>query len=258
MVGGFPRKQGMERKDVMGKNVAIYAAQARALEQHANKGVKVLVVANPANTNALMLSEHAPGIPKRDITCLTRLDHNRALAQLAERAGGGTPVTAVKRVTIWGNHSSTQYPDATKATINGKPLSQVLPENGSAEWLKTEFVSTVQQRGAAVIALRGLSSAMSAASSACDHVRDWLVGTEARLDADDWVSMGVISDGNPYGIPEGLIYSFPVRCKKGGEWEIVGGLEIDEWSRGKMEATAAELSEERELALECIKEAGAA
>lgn len=256
MVGGFPRKQGMERKDVMGKNVAIYAAQARALEKNANKGVKVLVVANPANTNALMLSEHAPGIPKRDVTCLTRLDHNRALAQLAERAA--VPVTSVKRVTIWGNHSSTQYPDVTKATVAGKSVTEALPAAADAEWLKGEFVTTVQQRGAAVIGLRGLSSAMSAASSACDHVRDWLLGTEGRLDADDWVSMGVISDGNPYGVPDGLIYSFPVRCKAGGEWEIVEGLEVDEWSRGKMTATAEELTEERALALECIKEAGAA
>jgi malate dehydrogenase len=255
MVGGFPRKQGMERKDVMGKNVAIYAAQAKALEAKANKGVKVLVVANPANTNALMLSEHAPGIPKRDVTCLTRLDHNRALAQLAERAGA--PVADVKRVTIWGNHSSTQYPDATQATVGGRPLADALPSDADAAWLKGEFVSTVQQRGAAVIALRGLSSAMSAASSACDHVRDWLLGTDGRLAADDWVSMGVISDGNPYDVPEGLIYSFPVRCKAGGEWEIVPGLEIDEWSRGKITATADELAEERALALECIGEAAA-
>jgi len=256
MVGGFPRKQGMERKDVMGKNVAIYAAQAAALEKFANKGVKVLVVANPANTNALMLSEHAPGIPKADITCMTRLDHNRAMAQLASRAGEKT-AAGVKRVTVWGNHSSTQYPDATQATVAGKAVAEALPGAENEAWLKGEFVSTVQQRGAAVIGLRGLSSAMSAASSACDHVRDWLCGT-AHLDADDWVSMGVISDGNPYGVPDGLIYSFPVRCEKGGKWEIVKGLEIDAWSRAKIGASAAELAEERELALECIKEAGAA
>jgi len=245
MLGGFPRKAGMERKDVMGKNVSIYAAQAAALEKHANKGVKVLVVANPANTNALMLKEHAPSIPAENITALTRLDHNRALAQVAERAG--VHVTEVKNVIIWGNHSSTQYPDVNHGTVNGKPIREVLAD--SAEWLDGEFITVVQQRGAAIIKARGLSSAMSAASSACDHVRNWVLGTPEGT----WVSMGVYSDGS-YGQPEGLIYSFPVTCKD-GKWSIVQGLPIDDKSAAKLKITADELVEERQLALECIGEA---
>ncbi|KAI8475683.1 MAG: malate dehydrogenase, cytoplasmic [Monoraphidium minutum] len=246
MVGGFPRKAGMERKDVMGKNVSIYAAQARALEAHASKGVKILVVANPANTNALMLKEHAPSIPAENITAMTRLDHNRALAQVAERAG--LHVTAVKNVIIWGNHSSTQYPDVSHGTAGGKPIKEVLA--GSAEWLAGEFIDTVQQRGAAIIKARGLSSAMSAASSACDHVRDWMLGTPPG----SWVSMGVYSDGS-YGQPAGLVYSFPVTCAAGGSWSIVQGLEIDAASAERMRLSAEELAEERQLALECIAEA---
>eukprot|EP00878_Enallax_costatus_P010488 GHUV01010950.1.p1 GENE.GHUV01010950.1~~GHUV01010950.1.p1 ORF type:complete len:338 (+),score=100.16 GHUV01010950.1:186-1199(+) len=234
MVGGFPRKAGMERKDVMAKNVSIYATQAKALEKHANPDVKILVVANPANTNALMLKEHAPGIPAENITAMTRLDHNRALAQ-------------VKNVIIWGNHSSTQYPDVNHGTVEGKPIKEVLKD--SSEWLDNEFVDVVQQRGAAVIKARGLSSAMSAASSACDHIRDWVNGTPEGT----WVSMGVYSDGS-YGTPAGLIYSFPCTCKD-GKWSIVQDLTIDAHSAEKLRITADELTEERALALECIGDA---
>eukprot|EP00882_Tetradesmus_deserticola_P004325 GHRQ01004569.1.p1 GENE.GHRQ01004569.1~~GHRQ01004569.1.p1 ORF type:complete len:343 (+),score=181.72 GHRQ01004569.1:150-1178(+) len=248
MVGGFPRKAGMERKDVMAKNVSIYASQARALEQHASKDVKILVIANPANTNALMLKEHAPSIPPENITAMTRLDHNRALSQIAVRAG--THVTNVSNVIIWGNHSSTQYPDVNHGTADGRPIRQVLAAD--SEWLDKEFVDVVQQRGAAVIKARGLSSAMSAAASACDHVHDWLNGTAPGK----WVSMGVYSDGS-YGQPAGLIYSFPVTCQH-GKWKIVQGLEIDERSAAKLKASADELVEERELALQCIKETAAA
>jgi len=242
MVGGFPRKAGMERKDVMAKNVTIYASQAAALEKGANKGVKVLVVANPANTNALILKEHAPSIPPADITCMTRLDHNRALAQVAERVG--VPVTHVKNVIIWGNHSSTQYPDVNHGTVVDKPIRDAVSDDA---WLDGEFISTVQQRGAAIIKARGLSSAMSAASSACDHMRDWVHGTPAD---GSWVSMGVVSDGS-YGQPAGLCYSFPVTCKD-GKWSIVQGLKIDDASAAKMKATAEELQEELALAHECI------
>lgn len=248
MVGGFPRKAGMERKDVMTKNVTIYAGQAAALEKHAAKGVKVLVVANPANTNAIILKEYAPSIPVENITCMTRLDHNRALAQVAGRCG--VHVTEVKNVIIWGNHSSTQYPDVNHGTVAGKPIRQVV---GDDAWLDGEFITTVQQRGAAIIQARGLSSALSAASSACDHVRDWVLGTPAD---GSWVSMGVVSDGS-YDTPAGLVYSFPVTCKD-GKWSIVQGLSIDANSAAKMQATAKELQEERDLAHECIAHAAQA
>lgn len=241
MVGGFPRKEGMERKDVMSKNVSIYKAQASALEKHAASDVKVLVVANPANTNALILKEFAPSIPENNITCLTRLDHNRALGQISERLN--VHVGDVKNVIIWGNHSSTQYPDVNHATVGDKPVRELVAND---EWLKTEFIATVQQRGAAIIKARKLSSALSAASSACDHIRDWVLGTPKGT----YVSMGVYSDGS-YGIQQGLIYSFPVTCEK-GEWKIVQGLKIDEFSRGKLDATAQELIEEKALAHSCL------
>ncbi|KAL5229394.1 hypothetical protein ABZP36_028170, partial [Zizania latifolia] len=245
MVGGFPRKEGMERKDVMSKNVSIYKSQASALEAHAAPNCKVLVVANPANTNALILKEFAPSIPEKNITCLTRLDHNRALGQISERLN--VEVSDVKNAVIWGNHSSTQYPDVNHATVktpNGDKAVRELVAND--EWLNTEFISTVQQRGAAIIKARKFSSAMSAASSACDHIRDWVLGTPEGT----FVSMGVYSDGS-YGVPAGLIYSFPVTCS-GGEWTIVQGLPIDEFSRKKMDATAQELSEEKALAYTCL------
>ncbi|XP_044492311.1 malate dehydrogenase, cytoplasmic-like isoform X1 [Mangifera indica] len=245
MVGGFPRKEGMERKDVMSKNVSIYKAQASALEKHAAPNCKVLVVANPANTNALILKEFAPSIPEKNITCLTRLDHNRALGQISERLK--VHVSDVKNVIIWGNHSSTQYPDVNHATVasgNGeKPVRELVADDN---WLNSEFITTVQQRGAAIIKARNLSSALSAASSACDHIRDWVLGTSKGT----WVSMGVYSDGS-YGIQKGLIYSFPVTCAN-GEWSIVQGLKIEELSRAKMDATAKELVEEKSLAYSCL------
>ncbi|KAG5223446.1 malate dehydrogenase [Salix suchowensis] len=239
MVGGFPRKEGMERKDVMSKNVSIYKAQASALEKHAADDCKVLVIANPANTNALILKEFAPSIPEKNITCLTRLDHNRALGQISERLD--VQVSDVKNVIIWGNHSSTQYPDVSHATVHtsrGRSLSENL--------LNDEFITTVQQRGAAIIKARKQSSALSAASAACDHIRDWVLGTPKGT----WVSMGVYSDGS-YGIQPGLVYSFPVTCEK-GRWSIVQGLMIDEFSRAKMDATEKELVEEKSMAYSCL------
>ncbi|XP_009399469.2 malate dehydrogenase-like [Musa acuminata AAA Group] len=245
MVGGFPRKEGMERKDVMSKNVSIYKSQASALEAHAAPNCKVLVVANPANTNALILKEFAPSIPAKNITCLTRLDHNRALGQISERLN--IQVSDVKNVIIWGNHSSTQYPDVSHATIKTpsgqKPVRELVSDD---DWLKGEFIKTVQQRGAAIIKARKLSSALSAASAACDHIRDWVLGTPEGT----WVSMGVYSDGS-YNVPAGLIYSFPVTCRA-AEWTIVQGLSVDEFSRKKMDATAKELTEEKALAYSCL------
>lgn len=244
LVGGFPRKAGMERKDVMAKNVAIYKSQASALERLASKDVRVVVVANPANTNALILKNNAPSVSPEHITAMTRLDHNRALGQMSERTGAH--ITAVRNAIIWGNHSSTQYPDVNHATIDGRPAREVIADDA---WLDGEFIDVVQQRGAAIIKARGLSSALSAASSACDHIRDWVLGTPEGT----WVSMGVWSDGRSYGAPEGVIYSFPVTCKN-GEWEIVQGLKVDERSVEKMRATGEELVEERALALECLGE----
>ncbi|XP_038907087.1 malate dehydrogenase, cytoplasmic [Benincasa hispida] len=246
MVGGFPRKEGMERKDVMSKNVSIYKAQASALEKHAAANCKVLVVANPANTNALILKEFAPSIPEKNISCLTRLDHNRALGQISERLN--VQVSDVKNVIIWGNHSSTQYPDVNHATVKlpsgeEKSVRELVADD---EWLNGEFISTVQQRGAAIIKARKLSSALSAASAACDHIRDWVLGTPEGT----WVSMGVYSDGS-YNVPAGLIYSFPVTCRN-GEWSIVQGLSVDEFSRKKLDLTAEELTEEKALAYSCL------
>nr|GEV79482.1 malate dehydrogenase [Tanacetum cinerariifolium] len=237
MVGGFPSKEGMERKDVMSKNVSIYKSQASALEQHAAPNCKVLVVANPANTNALILKEFAPSIPAKNITCLTRLDHNRALGQISEKLN--VQVSDVKNVIIWGNHSSTRYPDVTHATVGDKPVRTLIKDD---EWLESSFISTVQQRGAAIIKARKSSSALSAASSACDHIRDWVCGTPEGT----WVSMGVYSDGS-YNVPAGLIYSFPVTCRN-GEWSIVQGLSIDKFSRKKLDLTAEELTDEKALA----------
>ncbi|KAG5240674.1 hypothetical protein OIU76_014155 [Salix suchowensis] len=245
MVGGFPRKEGMERKDVMSINVSIYKSQASALEKHAAANCKVLVVANPANTNALILKEFAPSIPEKNITCLTRLDHNRALGQISERLS--IQVSDIKNVIIWGNHSSSQYPDVNHATVKTpageKPVRELVKDD---TWLNAEFIKTVQQRGAAIIKARKLSSALSAASSACDHIRDWVLGTPEGT----WVSMGVYSDGS-YNVPAGLIYSFPVTCQN-GEWKIVQGLSIDEFSRKKLDLTADELSEEKALAYSCL------
>lgn len=247
MVGGHPRKPSEERKDVMAKNISIYASQAAALDQYASPDVKVVVVANPANTNAYILKEHAPSIPSENITCLTRLDHNRALAQVAQKAG--VPATAVKNIIIWGNHSSTQYPDVNHGSVGACPIRTYLQDD---DYLDHDFITTVQQRGAAILKARGLSSALSAASSVCDHVRNWLLGTPRG----QWVSMGVVSDGS-YGITEGLVFSYPVTCNK-GRWSIVKGLALDTKSQERLDATHHELLEEREIAHQCLTERPAA
>ncbi|HWP94240.1 MAG TPA: malate dehydrogenase [Gammaproteobacteria bacterium] len=236
LVGAKPRGPGMERKDLLLANAQIFSAQGKALDKVAKKNVKVLVVGNPANTNALIAASNAPRIDRRNFTAMTRLDHNRALAQLAERTG--VPVAKIKRVTIWGNHSSTQYPDISQATLDGKPATRHKAVDQS--WYRETFIPTVQQRGAAIIKARGASSAASAASAAIDHMRDWILGTPKG----DWVSMAVPSDGS-YGIKKGVVYSFPVTCAK-GRYKIVKGLKLDEFSRERMRITEAELWEERE------------
>jgi len=238
-LGSFPRRDGMERKDVMEKNVGIFASQGKALAC-AKAGVKCLVVGNPANTNAAILTEYAPQVPKENISALTRLDHNRACSMLALKKG--SPIGEVDGVIIWGNHSSTQYPDVRHATISGVKALDTFP----SDWLEGEFLTTVQKRGAAIIAARKLSSAASAAKAICDHMRDWTSGTGGKM-----VSMAVSSTGNPYGIPDGLFYSFPVTCAD-GKWTIVEGLPIDDFSMGKMTATAEELAEELGLARSLI------
>ncbi len=234
LVGARPRGPGMERKDLLLENAKIFSAQGKALDAVAGRDVRVLVVGNPANTNALIAQRNAPSIPPGRFTAMTRLDHNRAVAQLAEKAGA--PLADVKKVVVWGNHSATQYPDLHHATVGGKPALSVVED----AWFKDTFIPVVQQRGAAVIKARGTSSAASAASAALDHVRDWVLGTPAG----DWVSMSVPADGS-YGIPEGVIYSHPVTCQN-GEYRIVQGLEIDPFSREKMLATHRELCEERD------------
>jgi malate dehydrogenase len=234
LVGARPRGPGMERKDLLLENAKIFSAQGKALNNTAKKNIKVLVVGNPANTNALIAASNAPRIPKKNFTAMMRLDHNRALSQLAVKTG--SHVTDIKRMTIWGNHSSTQYPDINQATVRGKAAVKLVDEN----WFKNEFIPTVQQRGAAVIKARGLSSAASAASAAIDHMRDWALGTPKG----SWVSMGVASDGS-YGIKPGIVYGYPVTCSK-GQWKIVKGLKIGAFSQERMRATEAELREERE------------
>lgn len=233
LVGARPRGPGMERSDLLAANGAIFAPQGKALNDHASRDVKVLVVGNPANTNALIAQCNAPDLNPRNFTAMSRLDHNRALSQLAEKVGAHT--TDIRQVIVWGNHSSTQYPDISHATVNGKAAKTLVDES----WNKDIFISVVQQRGAAIIKARGASSAASAASSAIDHMRSWALGTAD----DDWVSMSVPSDGS-YGIAPGIIYSYPCRCKN-GQYEIVQGLAIDDFSREKMDATAAELLAER-------------
>ena len=235
LVGARPRSKGMERKDLLEANGAIFTAQGKAINDNAAEDIKVLVVGNPANTNALIAMSNAPRVPRERFTAMTRLDHNRAMAQVAAKSGA--PVSAIKRVTIWGNHSATQYPDIHHATINGQPATQVINDQA---WMESSFIPTVQQRGAAIIEARGLSSAASAASAAIDHMRDWALGTPAG----DWVSMGIPSDGS-YGTPEGVIYSYPVTCQN-GQYSIVQGLEVNDFSRARMDKTAAELVEERD------------
>ncbi len=234
LVGARPRGPGMERKDLLLENAKIFSAQGKALDAVASRDVRVLVVGNPANTNALIAQRNAPSIAPERFTAMTRLDHNRALAQVSEKTGAA--VAEIKKALIWGNHSATQYPDLHHATVRGKP---VLAEVGES-WFKETFIPTVQQRGAAIIKARGSSSAASAASAAIDHVHDWVLGSRDG----DWVSMAVPSDGS-YGIAEGVIYSYPVSCK-GGKYAIVEGLEIDAFSREKMQLTHRELCEERE------------
>ncbi|MDG1782003.1 MAG: malate dehydrogenase [Porticoccaceae bacterium] len=234
LVGARPRGPGMERKDLLEANAAIFSAQGQALNDNASREIKVLVVGNPANTNALITQRNAPDIDPRQFTAMTRLDHNRAMSQIANKTG--STINDVTHMTIWGNHSATQYPDLHEAKVSGRSAIELVDQ----DWYETDFIPTVQQRGAAIISARGASSAASAANAAIAHMRTWALGTTDG----DWVSMGVYSDGS-YGIAEGLIYSFPCVCKD-GDWEIVQGLEINEFSRGKMEATENELAEERD------------
>ena len=234
LVGARPRGPGMERKDLLEANAAIFSVQGKAIDDSASKNIKVLVVGNPANTNALITQRNAPSIDPRNFTAMMRLDHNRSKTQIAQQTG--KTVTDISKMTVWGNHSATQFPDLFNTEVNGsKAIDQV-----DQAWYEGEFIPTVQQRGAAIIKARGASSAASAANAAIDHMRDWALGTAEG----DWVSMGIYSDGS-YGITEGLIYSFPCRCKD-GEWEIVQGLEVGEFSQAKMKATEQELVEERD------------
>jgi len=234
LVGARPRGPGMERKELLLANAQIFSVQGRAINEAASRDVRVLVVGNPANTNALIAASNAPELEQRNFTAMTRLDHNRALAQLAEKTGKRT--STIRRMIIWGNHSATQYPDIAHCTIDGKPAKSLV----DAEWYRGEFIPTVQQRGAAVIKARGSSSAASAASAAMDHMRDWAQGTPEG----DWVSMAVPADGS-YGIGEGVMYSYPITCKD-GRYAVVQGLAIDEFSRERMDVTHRELLEERE------------
>jgi malate dehydrogenase len=233
LVGARPRGPGMERKDLLLENAKIFSAQGKSLNGNAARKVKVLVVGNPANTNALIALSNAPDLDHARFTAMTRLDHNRAISQLAAKTGAS--VNDIRRMTIWGNHSATQYPDIAHCTVRGKPAPSLVDE----AWVRDDFIPTVQQRGAAIIKARGLSSAASAASAAIDHMRDWALGSAPG----DWVSMAVPSDGS-YGIAEGIVYSFPVHCAN-GRYEIVQGLEISEFSRARMQATEKELLEER-------------
>jgi malate dehydrogenase len=233
LVGARPRGPGMERKDLLQANAAIFSVQGKAMNDHANRDIRVLVVGNPANTNALIASSNAPDIDPRNFTAMTRLDHNRAKAQLAAKTG--SHVNDIRCMTIWGNHSATQYPDVNHATVGDTAATDLVEQ----AWLSDEFIPVVQQRGAAIIAARGASSAASAASAAIDHMHDWALGTPD----DDWVSMAIPADGS-YGIEPGIVYSVPVRCR-GGQYEIVKGLSIDDFSRERMNQTEAELREER-------------
>jgi malate dehydrogenase len=234
LVGARPRGPGMERKDLLEANAAIFSVQGKAIDDSASKNIKVLVVGNPANTNALITQRNAPSIDPRNFTAMMRLDHNRSKTQIAQQTGKA--VTDITKMTVWGNHSATQFPDLFNTEVNGsKAIDQV-----DQAWYEGEFIPTVQQRGAAIIKARGASSAASAANAAIDHMRDWALGTAEG----DWVSMGIYSDGS-YGITEGLIYSFPCQCKD-GDWKIVQGLEVGEFSKAKMKATEQELVEERD------------
>ena len=236
LVGSRPRSKGMERKDLLEANGAIFTVQGRALNEHASDDLRVLVVGNPANTNSLIAMHNAPDVPNERFTAMTRLDHNRALSQVARRLG--VPLSEVRRMTIWGNHSATQYPDLFHCEVGAQTAAAAIDDQA---WLEGEFIPTVQQRGAAIIEARGASSAASAANAAIDHVHDWVTGTPDG----DWVSMGVPSDGI-YGVPEGLLCGFPVTCAD-GNYEIVQGLEIDDFSRARIDASVAELVSERDM-----------
>jgi len=234
LVGARPRGPGMERKDLLEANAAIFSVQGKAIDGNASKNIKVLVVGNPANTNALITQRNAPSINPRNFTAMMRLDHNRGMTQIAQKTG--KTVSDVTNMVVWGNHSATQFPDLYSAKVSGESaIAQV-----DQSWYENDFIPTVQQRGAAIIKARGASSAASAANAAIDHMRDWALGTNG----DDWVSMGIYSDGS-YGITEGLIYSFPCRCNN-GEWEIVQGLDVNDFSQARMKATEAELTGERD------------
>lgn len=233
LVGARPRGPGMERKDLLQANAAIFSVQGKAMNDHAKSDIRVLVVGNPANTNALIASSNAPDIDPRNFTAMTRLDHNRAKAQLAAKTA--SHVNDIRCMTIWGNHSATQYPDVNHASVSGRSVPELVDQS----WLVDEFIPVVQQRGAAIIKARGASSAASAASAAIDHMHDWALGSAD----DDWVSMAIPADGS-YGIEPGIVYSYPVRCRE-GQYEIVQGLSIDDFSRERMDKTEAELREER-------------
>lgn len=233
LVGARPRGPGMERKDLLEANAAIFSVQGKAMNDHASRDIRVLVVGNPANTNALIASSNAPDIPAGNFTAMTRLDHNRAMAQLATKTA--SHVNDITCMTIWGNHSATQYPDVNHASVSGSKATELVDQ----AWLAEDFIPVVQQRGAAIIKARGASSAASAASAAIDHMHDWALGTPDG----DWVSMAIPADGS-YGIEPGIIYSYPVRCS-GGQYEIVQDLSIDDFSRERMDATETELREER-------------
>jgi malate dehydrogenase len=235
LVGARPRGPGMERKDLLEANGKIFAPQGQALDRVADRNVKVLVVGNPANTNCLIAMKNAPSLEPSQFTGMMRLDHNRAVFQLAQKVG--KPVSSIRKVTVWGNHSATQYPDLFHAEAEGKRLWPMINDQA---WLESHFISTVQKRGAAIIDARGLSSAASAANAAIDHIRDWISGSRDG----DWVTMGVPADGS-YGIPAGVIYGYPVTCR-GGSYQLVKGLEISEFSRKRMDATLKELQEERD------------
>ncbi len=239
LVGARPRTAGMERGDLLSANGGIFKPQGEAINAGAAADVRVLVVGNPANTNALIASSHAPDVPAERFTAMTRLDHNRALSQLAKQAG--VPITEITKLAIWGNHSATQYPSIAHAEIGGKPATEVVTDRA---WIENDFIPTVAKRGAAIIEARGASSAASAANAAIDHVYDWVNGTPEG----DWTSVALPSDGS-YGVPEGLISSFPC-VSRGGHWEIVQGLEIDDFSRGRIDASVAELVEERDAVRE--------
>jgi malate dehydrogenase len=234
LVGARPRTKGMERKDLLEANGAIFTVQGKALNEVAKRTVKILVVGNPANTNAYIAMKSAPSLPRENFTAMLRLDHNRALSQLAAKTG--KPVASIEKLIVWGNHSPTMYPDYRYATIDGQPAAKVVNDE---KWYREVFIPTVGKRGAAIIEARGLSSAASAANAAIDHVRDWVHGTGGK-----WITMGIPSDGS-YGIPDGTIYGFPVTCAN-GRYEMVNGLEIDGFSREKMDATLKELQEERD------------